>query len=148
MRNILATFTLLLLLGSCKQGQEEPNDQFLVNTEEGIPESKSYAPPPTSLESPGVIEFIQPIKGIEKKIIRDGRMELRVKDLIKAKERIDTLVKRLDGYYARESLSNTDWESAYTLQIRVPSSRFEMLITSIENDVGELQYKEIDARNV
>lgn len=148
MRNILATFTLLLLLGSCNQGQEEPNDQFLVNTEEGIPVSKSYAPPPTSLESPGVIEFIQPIEGIEKKIIRDGRMELRVKDLIKAKERIDTLVKRLDGYYARESLSNTDWESAYTLQIRVPSSRFEMLITSIENDVGELQYKEIDARNV
>lgn len=147
MRIILTTFILLFMLGSCNQGQEETYDQFSVNTEASISMPKSYAPPPPP-EAPDVVAITQPDEGIEKKIIRDGRMGLQVKNLVKAKKRIDSLVKSSEGYYGRESLSNTDWESAYTLQIRVPTTRFEALIASIESGTGELQYKEIDARDV
>jgi hypothetical protein len=85
---------------------------------------------------------------IKKKIIKDGRLGLQVSELEKAKWRIDTLVKNHGGYYANESFHNTDYESSYNLQIRVPSINFEFLISDIENGDGQILYKEIAARDV
>jgi len=84
----------------------------------------------------------------KKKIIKDGRMGLKVTDLEKTKTRIDTLVRSFGGYYANENFSNTDWESSYNLKIRLPFSNFEKFIAVIESGIGEIQYKGIDARDV
>lgn len=84
----------------------------------------------------------------KKKIIKDGSIGLRVTDLSKAKLRIDTLIKHFGGYYSNENFTNSSWESSYVLKIRVPNDHFEQLILSIENGRGEVQYKEIDARDV
>ncbi len=97
-------------------------------------------PPPTPpLKSQDVVK---------KKIIKDGRIGLKVADLKITKVRVDSLVKIHDAYYSNESLSNSDWESTYNLSIRIPSPHFESFIHAIETGNGEILYKEIDARDV
>ena len=85
---------------------------------------------------------------IKKKIIKDGRLGMDVKNLSASKTNIDTIVRNLGGYYDNESLSNNDYATAYDLKIRIPSDKFEILIEKIESGEGEVSYKEIDARDV
>lgn len=149
LQNILPLFILILLFGSCNQGGEETYDRYLANIEENIPITKSSSiPPPPPPESPSAVDQAGEHGQIEKKIIKDGRIGLKVLDLNKTKLRVDSLVRKHDGYYANESFNNTDWESAYMLKIRIPAMHFETLITSIERGDGEIEYKEIDARDV
>jgi hypothetical protein len=84
----------------------------------------------------------------KKKIIRDGRLGLKVTDLERTKGGIDSLVNLFGGYYANESLDNSDYESSYQLKIRVPSASLDLLILKIENGNGQVTFKEIDARDV
>lgn len=149
MRSILPLFIFILLFGSCNHGSEETYDQYLANMEESIPITKSSpVPPPPPPESSSIADQVEQQKEIEKKIIKDGRIGLQVKNLNKTKLRVDSLVRKYEGYYANESFNNTDWESAYTLKIRVPAVSFEALIAAIEFGDGEVEYKEIDARDV
>lgn len=84
----------------------------------------------------------------KKKIIRDGPLGLKVTDFEKTKGGIDSLVNLPGGYYANESLDNTDYESSYQLKIRAPSVSLDLLILKIENVNGQVTFKEIDARDV
>lgn len=149
MKSILPLFIFILLFASCNQGSEESYGPYLANMEDSIPITKSSpAPPPPPPVSSSEVDQAEQQNEIEKKIIKDGRVGLQVQDLNKTKLRVDSLVKKYDGYYANESFNNTDWESAYTLKIRIPAVSFETLITSIESGGGEVEYKEIDARDV
>lgn len=85
---------------------------------------------------------------VMKKIIKDGRLGIKVGKLKEAKMNIDTLVRNMGGYYDKESLSNNDYSIEYNLIIRVPSNKLEILIDKIEKGEGEVAYKEIDARDV
>lgn len=85
---------------------------------------------------------------IKKKIIKDGRLGIKVSNLKDSKTNVDTLVRNLGGYYDKESLSNNDYSTDYNLKIRVPSNNLEILIDKIEKGEGEVSYKEIDARDV
>ncbi len=84
----------------------------------------------------------------QKKIIKDGRMGIRVDDLEGTKRRIDSLLIKYKGYYAKESFHNSSYESAFNLRIRVPGNNYEWFIADIESGKGNLLYKEIDARDV
>ena len=88
------------------------------------------------------------IELVKKKIIKDGRLGMKVGNLKKAKTQVDTLVKNMGGYYDKESLSNNDYSTDYDLKIRVPADNLEILIDKIEKGEGEVAYKEIDARDV
>jgi len=85
---------------------------------------------------------------VMKKIIKDGRLGIKVGKLKEAKMNIDTLVRNMGGYYDKESLNNNDYSIEYNLIIRVPSNKLEILIDKIEKGEGEVAYKEIDARDV
>ena len=114
----------------------------MAGIEEEIKPAVGQAPDaaPVPVDKPEVQEVNK------KKIIKDGRMGLKVTDLEKTKTRIDTLVRNFGGYYANENFSNTDWESSYNLKIRLPFSNFEKFIAVIESGIGEVQYKGIDPR--
>ena len=58
------------------------------------------------------------------------------------------LVRSYNGYYANESLENTDDESSWQLKIRIPSANLEKFILKIESGNAQITYKEIDARDV
>lgn len=97
------------------------------------------APPPPPVKKQEVIK---------KKIIKDGRLGLKVDDIEKAKAQIDTLVKAYDGYYSNERFNNTESKAFFNLEIRIPSERIETFISNVEKGKGEVLYKEIDARDV
>jgi hypothetical protein len=143
MRKILTLFVLAILI-SCNQKQAENDSYALGNVEEEmIPVTRQTAdiPPPP-------IAKIEKQEEVRKKIIKDGRLAILVSELEKTKSRIDILVKNNGGYYANESFNNSDWESSFNLKIRVPFTNFEKLINDIETGDGEIQYKEIEARDV
>ncbi|WP_321279954.1 DUF4349 domain-containing protein [Marinifilum fragile] len=87
-------------------------------------------------------------KVVKKKIIKDGRIDLKVGNVEAAKARVDSIVKEYGAYYSSEKLNNTDWETSYNLTLRIPFVHFESFITAIEQGKGEVLYKEIDARDV
>jgi hypothetical protein len=84
----------------------------------------------------------------KKKIIRDGRMGIKVADLPKSKQQIDVLLKNNAGYYDNENLTNNDYESVYSLKIRIPADHFDPFISGLESGIGEITFKEISARDV
>jgi hypothetical protein len=85
---------------------------------------------------------------IKKKIIKDGRLGLQVKNVEKAKQHIDSLLKSIGGYYSSENLQNSDQSSGYQLTIRIPVISFEKFISSAENGGVKVLFKEITARDV
>lgn len=146
MRKILSLFILTILITSCHQKQSDKDSYAfadMVMEEKMIPITRQSqnAPPP-------LIDKIEKQEVIKKKIIKDGRLGLRVSELENTKLRIDTLIKNHGGYYANERFNNSDWESSYNLKIRIPCANFEKFISDIETGDGEILYKEIDARDV
>lgn len=140
-RNILSLLIVTLLTISCNQQQ---SDQFaeLATEEETILGELSQKSSPPSIDKNMTQEVTK------KKIIKDGRVGMRVSDLVNTKSRIDTLINHYGGYYANEKLTNSEWEIAYHLKIRIPSAHFMRFISDTESGEGEILYKEIDARDI
>jgi hypothetical protein len=140
----LALLTLALFIVSCAEnGATDKSFQMATRAE------RAMAVETTALSNvPPVTEKLatQPVD--KKKIIRDGRLGLKVADLEKTKAGIDTLVTVFGGYYANESLDNSDYESSYQLKIRIPSVSLDQFILKIETGKGQITYKEVDARDV
>ena len=153
MKNINFLLTLLLLL-SCKSPTnfeggnpaEAPGGMKLRNLNAPAPadEERLKSEEAVSQTAGNLIETPVTVR----KIIKDGRMEIRVKELEKGKKDIDSLVKKYKGYYADETFNNQDYAHGYTLKIRVPAFTFEAFITEIEAGAGEVVYKNISSRDV
>lgn len=84
----------------------------------------------------------------DRKIIRDANLVLIVKDIVKSKTTVDSLVKKHKAYYSNETYNNTDYEHNCYLGIRVPAENLDALIAEIEKEVGEVYNKNINARDV
>ena len=143
---LLILFSALFII-SCNQ-KDSHKDSFAfadMEMEEGMM-------PPITRQQESVPPLpLPPVENkavIKKKIIKDGRIGLKVTNLVLTKISVDSLVKVYDGYYSNESLNNIDSESSYNLTIRIPCSNLESFIRKIEFGNGEVLYKEIDARDV
>jgi hypothetical protein len=103
----------------------------------------------TRMAAPGGGEPMVADREVDKqRIIRDGRMGLKVNDLEAARLRVDSLVSAYDAYYANERYHDTDRESSYNLSIRVPAESFEALSNALEAGSGQVLYREVNARDV
>ena len=106
MRKILSIFILSILIASCQQNQSDKASLSVADMEEEvIPITRQSPNAP-----PSPIDKIEKQEVIKKKIIKDGRLGLRVSELENTKFRIDTLIKNHGGYYANESFNNSDRE--------------------------------------
>lgn len=144
MKQILLYIILIVLITSCHQ---KSSNQVMYDMA-GYGEEEMMITRQLPDASPTPIEQIEKTEVNKQKIIKDGRLGIRVTELESTKSRIDTLVKINGGYYAKESYNNSDYESSYSLKVRIPSNRFETFISQIESGEGEILYKEIDARDV
>lgn len=88
------------------------------------------------------------VESVVKKIIKDGRMGIKVRDIEKARENVNKTVADHGGYFANETFYNSDYESVYNLKIRIPAKNFEKFIADVESGENEILHKEIDARDV
>lgn len=147
MKNTYILFAAFLFLFSCGN-----NGQSYESIAEGV----QYSMPPgmalDEAEREDTGEYptnpLQQATPVQKKIIKDGRMGIRVDELESTKQQVDSLLILYKGYYAKETLQNATYESTFELKIRVPNQNYEMLIASIESGKGKILYKEIDARDV
>jgi len=62
--------------------------------------------------------------------------------------RIDSIVKLTGAYYADENLVNNEYNSSWSLKIRIPADKFESFIGMIESGTDEVLYKNIEASDV
>lgn len=147
MKKILPLIMLIIIIVSCSQKREEAamNDMAMVEEKAAMPLTRQQLESPAPPQEPTPVEVREVVK---KKIIKDGRLGIEVKDIQTAKARIDEMVKSHEAYYANENFNNTEFELSYNLIIRVPSASFEKMINDIEAGDGEIQYKAIDARDV
>ena len=136
MKQLVRIILIAFLMVSCAQKSAEFSNEVLMKSES----DKKEASP--------ILKNTAESDVIKKKIIKDGRLGMDVRNLSASKTNIDTIVRNLGGYYDNESLSNNDYATAYNLKIRIPSDKFEILIEKIESGEGEVSYKEIDARDV
>ena len=136
MKQLVRIIFIAFLVASCAPKSAEFSNEVLMKSES----NKKEASP--------ILKNTAESDVIKKKIIKDGRLGMDVRNLSASKTNIDTIVRNLGGYYDNESLSNNDYATAYDLKIRIPSDKFEILIEKIESGEGEVSYKEIDARDV
>ena len=82
------------------------------------------------------------------KIIKNGNISFEVDDLKNSKSSVDTILKKLNGYYENEQFSSYGNQNNYSLKIRIPNLRFDTLILLLENGKGKLLDKTISAKDV
>lgn len=147
MKEIFYVLIIMSLIG-CAQKNDTFDSDYSVQ-DEMIPEvAGTFKKNQQVGDESNKIEASQTGVLIQKKIIKDGRMSLRVKDLIETRKRIDLMVKTFKGYIASENYSNTDYESSYSLKIRIPAAAFDNFVSEIDKVDDEVLFKSIDARDV
>ena len=95
MKKIIPLLFLIFILTSCSQkSNENVMNDIAMGNEEIMPvarqQLKSSAPPPAPPTETKEV--------VKKKIIKDGRLGLKVQDINSAKAGIDALVKNYEGY--------------------------------------------------
>jgi hypothetical protein len=114
-----------------------PDDAMMLDEEIEIEPPQTASPPSPELD-------------LEKgsKIIKSGSIQFEVDKLELAKSKVDSILKRCNGYYENEQYNSYGNRISYSLQLRIPNGKFDSLITVIENGVGELKSKNINAKDV
>jgi len=103
------------------------------------------------MEAPRTTERLAPSEfSLEKgsKIIKNGSMNFEVTKLEVAKNKVDEILKRYDGYYENEQYNAYGNRISYALQLRIPNTNFDSLIYIIEKGIGEMKSKNIRAKDV
>jgi hypothetical protein len=113
------------------------------------------SPPPSAKYDMVTDNFFEPDNTVsvpdsvdKKKIIKDGKMSVKVSDVEQGKKSIDALVKKFNGYYEREEFINNDRMNSFDLRIRIPSVNFENILSGVEEGIGEVISKNIYSRDV
>jgi len=155
MKKILSVLAIAFLLYACHEESSRSGDFANINDinyKESVPvteQLKSPPPPPPAPQSSNINQDdAQQTEDIQKKIIKDGRIEIETKELQKTKSKVDVLIKKYGGYYENESYNNTDWETSFELKIRIPFKSFDEFILETEKGEDKILFKKIEARDV
>lgn len=135
----LVVISLLVTLTSCRSKGPVNFEGGGMAREEASTSMEAPAPAPPPAE--------QAIT-VERKVIRNGNVEVRVIDLATGKQQVDSLVKKFRAYYAGEMYNNQDFTHSYSLSIRIPAASFDAFIGALETGVGEIAFKNISAQDV
>jgi len=149
MKRLFIYLSTILFFCACHskpdlEGYMGPGGNYEVMEEEVIPITQQeavVAPSPSK-------EMDSNPSMLDKKIIKDGRMGLKVQELNPAKAYVDSLVNHFDAYYGKENFHKTRFEISYSLVVRIPFKNFDPFVSRLESRIGEVQYKNIDAHDV
>ena len=113
----------------------------------GEPPTMAYTEKMTA--APGSPDAEAPTdNGISPQVIRHGQISILSRDATAARRVIDQVRERYGAEVQQEYLSNTDYEVRYTLQLRVPASRLDSLVAALEEGLGDVEQKSIQAQDV
>ncbi len=145
MNNKAFIIVFLTLLYACHGGTDKT---FYASDQGVVTESRTMQAGGPVAEISNPADPLLNIQPDQKKIIKDGRLELKVKSLETAKMYTDSVVSLLGGYYASESLYNQGTDISIHLRIRIPAANFESLVERVGATGDEILYKAIDTRDV
>jgi hypothetical protein len=83
-----------------------------------------------------------------RKIIKEGRMEILVKDLESGKQLVDGLVKKHQGYFANETMNNQEFQHGYTLTLRIPAKTFDTFLSQLKSGDLEVAFISVTSQDV
>lgn len=84
----------------------------------------------------------------KKKIIKDGSISIRTKDVSACKKGVEALVKSLGGYIESEYMQNDDERISFNMKARIPANNFDKMLSGLENGEDEVKSKNFQARDV
>ena len=84
----------------------------------------------------------------DKKIIKDARIGVEVKEYSIYRSNLDSLIHYVKGYISSDNLDKNDYSINCNMTIRIPAQNFEKFISILEKGSGKLKYKNISARDV
>jgi len=148
----LSLLCLLLLSTSCQKNTSSMNEidvssySLEVEDEEMEIRAPRSAEPPSPFTSTIAIEDNTQKKN--EKFIKTGYMQVEVNDLGKGKADMDLLVKSFNAHYSNEEFQHNNYQSNYSLNIRIPVHQFELFIQELESGNGKILSKNITSRNV
>jgi len=138
---------LSFIIISCQHQQSKENSSLgkYYPSEAGQADEEYMEMDPARTEEPNPSEY-----SLEKgsKMIKSGNMNFEVNQLENTKRKIDSLIRSVDAYYENEQYHAYGNRIAYSLQIRIPITKFDTIIEVLERGVGVLTSKNIRAQDV
>lgn len=141
-RYIIPFFVLFLLIG-CQSKSYESNTTFGKLAKVGDLDEEELAPTRTTSSPPP-----PPVNRKGSKVIKNGFMTFEVDELSIAKSKVDTILKKVDGYFEKEEYQAYGRELRQSLKLRIPNQNFDLVVTQLESDVGKMQSKNVSAKDV
>jgi len=130
----ISSRTLMLIfligLGACNSGSE--------HSTMAMPESKDLA----MRQDPGSVETI------ERKLIKEGRVEFRTDDLGQTRTTIIGAVDKHQGYISSDSEYKSTGRISQTLTVRVPADSFDAFLADATKGIERFDSKNLNVRDV
>lgn len=136
---------LIVILFSCSKSYK--SDSIHANME-NLDLEEEIIPITRQVGAGSQEQQAEPNNIYDKKIIKDARIRLEVKEYSNYKHDLDSLVYSINGYISSENLDKSNYSINCELTIRIPSQKFEQLISFLEKGSEKLLYKNVSARDV
>jgi len=118
------------------------------NFDRSVDNTKAVAPSMEENLSGGAQSTPGTIQVEQQKLIRNGSMLISVKNAAETRMQLNTILEKNKAYVGNEQLNNTDYETTYGIQIRVPANQLDSLVANIESLNGTVTFKSIEAKDV
>lgn len=146
------TYHLLLagLLVGC-QTQEETKearneltyktetDLFKTKAEQSIPRTNQ----PVNYALTANAKPAQPIR-----LIKTAELDLLSRNIQKSKLALDKIVEQNNGYYGNELFEHNRFRATYTLELRIPATHFQQVLSGISKGKDQLLAKNVHTKDV
>lgn len=142
MKNLLVLLSLLVLF-SCNNKKEA---QLGFS---GAPEaSMAVSKVAYDVQEAVVTDRSQSEVTVDRKLIRNGNLDLRTGDVKKTKVEIEKITKAIKGYISSESENNYGDRIQFMQVIRVPAAQFDDLVKQVEALAEKIENKNINTQDV
>ncbi len=120
----------LIGLAACNSGSE--------SSTMAMPESKELA----------MRQDVMAAEEIERKLIKEGRVEFRTDDLGKTRATITEAVNKYQGYISSDSEYKSSGRISQTLTVRVPAENFDAFMADATKGIERFDSKNLNVRDV
>ena len=93
-------------------------------------------------------ETDETVEKVERKLIKEGRVEFETNDLNSTRKTIFEAVKKYKGYVSSDQEFNSPGRKSNTVIIRVPADNFDNLLSEATQGVKRFESKEINVKDV
>ncbi len=151
MKKIVFIILTAFVFVACGQKMSDINESIqIVDNNTNIETSHVFAD--FAIEESAAHELphaqAEPVQISDRKKIRDGWMNIEVRDIAKGKTTIDNIVAKYSAYYSGEAYNDYSTSLGYSLVIRIPAASFDDFIVAVESGNGKTIYKNIETRDV